>query len=97
MRELVATLALVSSSLAAAAGENPIQNALKKIGPAYMCGANYHYVDALTNLRAELRQAGLPDFMADAAMASVRKAAEANSDDRLKLTAEDCAAKYGRT
>ena len=70
---------------------------MKKIGPAYMCGANFEYVAALDNLRAELLEAGLSASMAEAAIGDVRKSAEANSEARQKMTAADCATKYDRT
>lgn len=94
MRAILALLALTSTAIA---DEAAIDAAMKKVGPAYMCGANFEYLDALSNLRAELVKVGLTDTMADAALDSVRKTAESNADARLKITAEDCATKYGRT
>lgn len=92
MRVILALLAMTATS--GASDGTPITAAMKKIGPAYMCGANFEYVEALGNLKAELLKVGLADFAADAAVDSVRKAAEANEKDRLKLTAKDCAEKY---
>lgn len=94
MRTLIGLMML--GTTAAAAEEAPVRVALKKVGPAYMCGANYEYVEALDGLRRELERAGLSGFMIDAAMESVRRVAESNADDRLTLTADDCAKKYGR-
>ena len=94
MRAILALLAM--TGVAAASDETPVKAAMKKIGPAYMCGANFEYVEALQTLRAELVKVGLAEFAADAAIDGVRKAAEANETDRLKLTARDCAEKYGR-
>jgi membrane-bound lytic murein transglycosylase B len=92
-RVLLATAVLACASTAHA---NGVQDAMKKIGPAYMCGANFEYTAALDNLRSELLNAGLSASMADAALVDVRKTAEANAEARQKITAEDCATKYGR-
>lgn len=90
------TAAVAIFALATPASANAIQDALKKIGPAYMCGPHYEYREALAALRYELVKVGLTELLADHAINGVRRAAEANAKTRESLTAEDCAAKYGR-
>jgi hypothetical protein len=95
MKALIAAIAL--SAFASHASANAIQDALKKVGPAYMCGPHHEYLDALSALRFELVKAGLTERLADYTIEGVRKAAEANADVREQLTAAECATKYGRT
>ena len=92
MRAVIALLLTVSGATA-----GPIDDAMKKIGPAYMCGPQYEYTEALAALRFELKKAGVTDILADYALAGVREAADANKAARDKITAAECAAKYGRT
>lgn len=48
-----AMLALLAMTVTAFAG--PIDDALKKVGPAYMCGPHYEYTEALAALHFELK------------------------------------------
>lgn len=81
---------------ASPAHAGPIDDALKRVGPAYMCGPHFEYEEALDALKRELTAVGMADFMVEAAMDSVREVAEGNAETRVKLTAAECAEKYGR-
>lgn len=89
-------MAIALTTLANPAFAGPIDDALKKVGPAYMCGPNYEYEAALAAVAQEMQKAGVPERLAQYAVERVRHNAEANAADRAKLTAADCATKYGR-
>ena len=90
MRVLLALLVTMS-----AANAGPIDDAMKKIGPAYMCGPPYAFDDALTGLRNELRAAGLSDMLASFTIDGLRAWVEKeHAKTRAKITAAECKSKY---
>ena len=92
-RILLISLAFTPTNVSA----NEIQEALKNVGPAYMCGPTFKYNESIETLRSRLLAAGLNDMLAEYAIAGVKSFVEKKAEQRKTITAKDCAEKYGIT
>lgn len=82
---------------ASTATSGTIEDAMKRVGPAYMCGAPYEYVEALDALRDEMETAGVPATLVEYAVSGVEDfVSKEHGHKRHTVTAEECATKYGR-
>ncbi len=68
-----------------------MHQALKKVGPSYLCGATHQYRDAIEGLRMSMLEAGVPDTLAklsvNALDAYIKKE---HGEKRATITADEC-------
>lgn len=94
MRNFLMIVAL-SASTAAFAGD--VEQAAKKIGPAFLCSPPYEYNRALDDYREALVKSGMPEALAADSVGSIdRFVNREHAGKRRTITAEECATKYGR-
>lgn len=76
---------------------NEIDDAMKRVGPAYMCGPEYEYRASLSDLKSALLDAGVPESLAVYAVTGISEwIVKEHSANRKTMTAEDCNRVYGR-
>jgi hypothetical protein len=90
-------LAAVAAILPTGASANEIEDAMKRIGPAYMCGPTHEYREALDELKQALLGAGVPETLAGYAIDGVSDfVTREHAAKRQTITAKECAEVYGR-
>lgn len=95
MRKFLAATFVIAAAGTAQAG--PIDDAMRKIGTAYMCGPTFEYNEALEALRNEMLKAGVPDVLAGYSVSGIDEfVRREHAAKRASITKEECAAKYGR-
>ncbi|MEY9629881.1 hypothetical protein [Sinorhizobium fredii] len=95
MKKIV--LAAIAAALPVGAFANEIDDAMKRIGPAYMCGPTHEYRDALDGLKQALLNAGVPEVLAGYAVNGISNfVTEEHASKRETITAKECAEAYGR-
>ena len=91
-------LAAVTAALPAGAFANEIDDAMKRIGPAYMCGPPHEFRDALDRLNQALLKAGVPKMLAGYAISGLSDyVTKEHAAKRETITAKECKDVYGRT
>lgn len=95
MKKIV--LVAITAALPAGAFANEIDDAMKRIGPAYMCGPTHEYRDALDGLTQALLNAGVPDVLTGYAVSGISNyVTKEHAKKREMITAKECAEVYGR-
>ncbi|MDW9463712.1 hypothetical protein GOA57_28145 [Sinorhizobium meliloti] len=95
MKKIVVTAIVAALPIGAVANE--IDDAMKRIGPAYMCGPTHEYRDALDGLKQALLNAGVPDMLAGYAVSGISSfVTKEHASKRETITAKECAEAYGR-
>lgn len=90
-------LAAVAAMLPAGASANEIEDAMKRIGPAYMCGPTHEYREALDELKQALLGAGVPEMLAGYAVEGISDfVTREHAAKRETITAKECTEVYGR-
>ncbi|MNL60026.1 hypothetical protein D3C87_1838010 [compost metagenome] len=88
----------VATIIAFDASANEIDDAMKRVGPAYMCGPTHEYRDALDGLNKALLNAGVPEILAGYAINGISSfVAKEHATKRETITAKECAEVYGRS
>ncbi|RVI58539.1 hypothetical protein [Sinorhizobium meliloti] len=96
MKKIVLTA--IAAALPAGVFANEIDDAMKRIGPAYMCGPTHEYREALDALNKALLSAGVPDMLAQYAIAGVSGyVKKEHAKKRETITAKECSEVYGRS
>lgn len=73
-----------------------VEEAMRRLGPAYMCAPAYEYRLSLKALEHELMAIGVPDLLAGFAVSGVDDYIKREQSDKAaSITAEECAEKYG--
>lgn len=95
MKKIV--LAAVAAMLPLNAFANEIDEAMKRIGPAYMCGPTHEYREALDGLKRALLDAGVPEVLSGYAVSGISDyVSKEHAKKRETITAKECADVYGR-
>lgn len=96
MKKLILAAAIVAMA-SVGASSNEMDDAMKKIGPAYMCGPTHEFREALDTLRQSLLSAGVPATLAMYAVDGVSNYARKEfASKRETITADECVEKYHR-
>lgn len=97
MLKIACALSVAFLACPLSASANEMDDAMKQIGPAYMCGAPYEYREKLNNLKAAMERAGVDPILSQFAIDGLdHYVTRQNSAKRATVTAEECLSKYHR-